>query len=295
MSGNRPVFAGGNPGREGKHHRLYGWVCRSTCTLVCLAAAGALTLTAAAGPGESTKFLSAQTPAVTSHPDQQTAGGVTPGNPTRPAAPSAIRTAGTRAGSPIFLVVAADGTPSFDADDQAGNDRSADNGIVRVNDKVIYQVQYQYNNLQNQDVSYVLKLPKGLMMDDVPTSCAAGSTLTPKSAGQPSLPYRSDSLDDLEAQTLTCLMGRKTGSSTEARIVEVKVSNAVPNGRVLTPESLELKVGNVPGTSAGAHDYAADSLPPGHCLLPPQVGSCHAVAGHSGLHLGAQAAQVFLG
>lgn len=71
----------------------------------------------------------------------------------------------------IDVTVKSDGTPSFDADDSAGNDSSATNGIVRVNDSITYRVQYGVNQDAGDNTTVKIDFPKGIYMEELPGFC----------------------------------------------------------------------------------------------------------------------------
>lgn len=151
------------------------------------------------------------------------------------------------------VTIKSDGTPDFDSDDQAGNDSSANNGIVRVNDTVTYKLQYSVNEGVGENARFTLALPKGMEFDSLPSFCLAGSSLTPESVGVPSLPLSADSIDELAVQTLECNVG---SLSTETQFVEVtaKVLNYVHNGQTLKPERAGFQVDNAPAISVPESD-----------------------------------------
>ncbi|BDR54435.1 hypothetical protein KIMH_05460 [Bombiscardovia apis] len=152
---------------------------------------------------------------------------------------------GTRS---ISMVVAADGTAPFDATDKAGDDSSDHNGIVRVNDLITYRVDYAVSGVHSTNTTVVIGLPKGLMIDELPAFCGQGSSLVPASAGEVSLPYTANSINDLAEQTISCNVGTKDAAA-ESFALSVKVSNAVHNGVMLTPKSLILKGDNLADVS----------------------------------------------
>ncbi|BDR54173.1 hypothetical protein KIMH_02840 [Bombiscardovia apis] len=142
------------------------------------------------------------------------------------------------------MVVSADGTPPFDVVDKAGDDASDHNGIVRVNDLITYRVDFGVSGVHSANTTVRIVFPKGLMLDRLPAFCGQGSSLVPASAGEVSLPYTANSVDDLSEQTLSCNVGDRDAAA-ESFAVSVKVSNAVHNNAVLTPKALTLKGDNL--------------------------------------------------
>ncbi|NUU07647.1 DUF11 domain-containing protein [Leifsonia sp. C5G2] len=77
--------------------------------------------------------------------------------------------------------VVTDGTPVFDADDAPGNDSSANNGIVRTNDTVQYQFQFNTDAASTQP-RIESTLPVGMRWQGVPPQCTGNGT-TPHGSG----------------------------------------------------------------------------------------------------------------
>jgi hypothetical protein len=135
----------------------------------------------------------------------------------------------------IDVAISDDGTPDWDADDTAGNDSGPNNGVVRVNDTVTYRVQYAVNGEPGENVTFSLALPKGMEITELPGFCqAAGSSITPATAGEPTLPLSATSIDEFAEQTLVCNVGPKQ-NATDSVFVTAKVLNLVHNGATLAP------------------------------------------------------------
>ena len=62
-------------------------------------------------------------------------------------------------------------------DDLAGNDSGPNNGIVRVNDTVTYNVEYAVPNGTANNVMFSLKFPKGMEIVELPGYCSEGARL----------------------------------------------------------------------------------------------------------------------
>ncbi|BDR53608.1 hypothetical protein KIM372_15150 [Bombiscardovia nodaiensis] len=158
--------------------------------------------------------------------------------------------AGTRT---IAMAITSDGTPTFDADDNPGNDSSEHNGIVRVNDLVQYRLDYGVSGVESKNTTIKMDLPKGMILDKLPAFCGDGSSLTPSVVPSPTPPYTANSINELPEQMLSCNIGTKVGAA-ESFTLSVRVSNAVHNGTVLAPKSVTLK-------GDGLSDVAAPSIP----------------------------------
>ncbi|BDR53450.1 hypothetical protein KIM372_13570 [Bombiscardovia nodaiensis] len=154
--------------------------------------------------------------------------------------------AGTRT---IAMAITSDGTPTFDADDNPGNDSSEHNGIVRVNDLVQYRLDYGVSGVESKNTTVKMDLPKGMILDEVPLYCQ----VTPSVVPSPAPPYTANSINELPEQTVSCNIGTKVGAA-ESFTLSVRVSNMVQNGSVLAPKSVVLK-------GDGLSDVAVPSIP----------------------------------
>ena len=161
----------------------------------------------------------------------------------------------------LNVSVESDGTPIFDADDAAGHDSSATNGIVRVNDTVTYAISYAVNGALGKNVTLAIAFPKGMEIKGVPGYCKTGSTLLPASIGSPTLPLTVSSNTQLAEQTLTCLLGDKSYASEVLRL-SVTAHNLVPNGYVYTVKSASLTAGYTDASGAAATAQTSDATPP---------------------------------
>jgi uncharacterized repeat protein (TIGR01451 family) len=83
--------------------------------------------------------------------------------------------------APVLRVVTtinSDGTAPFDADNVAGHDSSATNGIVRTNDAVLVRMDWSVNRGAGTNVVLRSTLPTGMVWTNVPSGCVtAGSSL----------------------------------------------------------------------------------------------------------------------
>ncbi len=159
----------------------------------------------------------------------------------------------------INVVIANDGTPTFDADSDPGNDSSANNGVVRVNDTVTYRINYAVNGVTGENTTLALTFPKGMELSGVPGFCTAGSTLAPGSAGSITLPVTDTTYAGLNEQVLTCIVGDKTNTS-ESVSVTAKVLNVVPNGHQLVLPRAAISAEYGSGETATATDDAPPSI-----------------------------------
>lgn len=144
-------------------------------------------------------------------------------------------------------------------DDLAGNDSGPNNGIVRVNDTVTYNVEYAVPNGTANNVTFSLKFPKGMEIVELPGYCSEGgaprpgSAITPATAGEPALPLSATSIDELAEQTITCNRGTIT-SGTDIVPVTVRVLNLAHQGQSLPLLSAEI-------TADGFNGAVAPTLP----------------------------------
>lgn len=85
------------------------------------------------------------------------------------------------------LNIISDGTPTFDADDNAGNDSSGSNGIIRSHDTISMEVFYNTDAGGAQDLKFESILPEGLVWDVLPAAAAldARSVIFDSVTGQP--------------------------------------------------------------------------------------------------------------
>ncbi|QIK63882.1 hypothetical protein G7068_12265 [Leucobacter viscericola] len=142
------------------------------------------------------------------------------------------------------IVTQSDGTPGWDGNDDAGNDSGPNNGIVRVNDVVTYEVQYGVNDSEVDNLTWSIKFPKGMEITEVPGYCVGGGTIEPATAGTPSLPYSSSSIDELAEQTLTCNMG-SIAVERQKVSVKLRVLGFVPNAQDLPIVEASIKADGI--------------------------------------------------
>lgn len=136
--------------------------------------------------------------------------------------------------------VKSDGTPSWDGDSAAGNDSGPNNGVVRVNDTVTYEVEHAVPVGSAENVSFALTFPRGMEITDLPGYCQpAGSSITPETAGEPGLPITAESVTELAKQTLVCNRG-SIASGVDIVDVTAKVLNLAHQGQELRVQAAEL-------------------------------------------------------
>ena len=85
---------------------------------------------------------------------------------------SAANYQGTLAVSDAILTVNSDGLPTFDADDNAGNDSSGSNGIIRSHDTIVLDVFYNTDAGGATNLNFTSTLPDGLVWDRLPAAAA---------------------------------------------------------------------------------------------------------------------------
>lgn len=133
----------------------------------------------------------------------------------------------------MTMRIASDGTPSWDADSAAGNDSGPNNGVVRVNDTVTYEVEYAVSNSPATNLTWSATFPKGMEITQLPGYCqATGSSISPATAGTPTIPLTATSIDQLSEQTITCNMGDRS-VATDKVFVTLKVLNVAHQGQDL--------------------------------------------------------------
>ncbi|QIK63338.1 hypothetical protein G7068_09100 [Leucobacter viscericola] len=156
--------------------------------------------------------------------------------PSADADDSGVKLNAASAGLPTLAMqvrIASDGTPTWDADSNAGNDSGPNNGIVRVNDTVTYEVEYVVADNAADNLTWSVTLPKGMELTVVPGYCqATGSSLVPADAGSPALPLSATSIDELSQQTLTCNMGNRSVATDRVQFT-AKVLNLAHQGQAL--------------------------------------------------------------
>ncbi|TDR27054.1 DUF5979 domain-containing protein, partial [Hydromonas duriensis] len=115
----------------------------------------------------------------------------------------------------VQFSVDSDGESPFDANDFAGNDSSAANGLVRSNDTLTYRVNYLATN--TDVLKFVFTLPVGTSWD----SSSVASTVCNGSGG-----------GVISGQVLTCYRLPSVGA--ESFVIKA-ASQTLPNGTVITP------------------------------------------------------------
>ncbi|UOQ61511.1 DUF5979 domain-containing protein [Leucobacter rhizosphaerae] len=150
--------------------------------------------------------------------------------------------------------IKSDGTPGWEADSNAGNDSGPNNGIVRVNDTVTYEVEYAVPSGTAENTTFTITFPKGMEITELPGFCLAdGSSITPETAGEPTIPLTADSIDELEEQTLVCNRGTIV-SGTDIVDVTVKVLNLAHQGQDLPIAAAQIVADGYNGVAIDAAD-----------------------------------------
>ncbi|WP_371164502.1 SdrD B-like domain-containing protein [Buchananella felis] len=151
--------------------------------------------------------------------------------PAQPASPDQL-TGGAITG--FVVAVGRDGTEGFDTDDAAGNDSGPQNGIVRVNDTVTYDVNVSSGSAAVSNPTFTIVFPKGMEITELPGMCRQeGSSIVPATAGTPTLPLTENSIDQLAQQTLTCNLGSFDPNKSVRYAVTAKVVNLAKQGQSL--------------------------------------------------------------
>ena len=132
-----------------------------------------------------------------------------------------------------------DGTPdapsnTWSPDDTAGNDSGPNNGIVRTNDELRYEVEVRVEGGTATNTTISLALPVGVEASALPPFCLAGSSVTP-ALSEPVVPIDSTSWTALPAQRIVCNVGDRTPGSTLSYPFIARVRSEVPNGTALDP------------------------------------------------------------
>lgn len=146
----------------------------------------------------------------------------------------------------IAVRVVGDGTGAWDdvtydpaSGQHAGHDAGPDDGVVRVNDTVRYQIQYGSAGSAAQDATFTVRLPRGTMLPGgLPPYCGPGSSLSPETVTVPT-PVTAATVDSLPEQVLVCNVG-DLEAGTAFETLDVRVLNAVHNGTVLAPLEVSL-------------------------------------------------------
>lgn len=140
-----------------------------------------------------------------------------------------------------------DGTADFDSEEGPGLDGGPNNGIVRVNDVVTYNV--EYNAAVGQANNFTLKVvfPKGLYLTELPGYCVGqGSSLSPVDpTTKVTLPLSADSHEQLEQQTLVCNVGQ-TAAAAQVVKLSPRVSNLIHHNATLTLQEASASADGVP-------------------------------------------------
>ncbi len=88
---------------------------------------------------------------------------------------SAYEYQGTLALADATLSIVSDGTPTWDSDNNPGNDTDGANGIIRSHDSLLMEVFYNTDSGGATDLNFSSILPDGLVWDNVPAAAALDS------------------------------------------------------------------------------------------------------------------------
>lgn len=149
------------------------------------------------------------------------------------------------AASTLSLVLVSDGTAPFDADDAPGNDSSANNGIVRTNDSVVYR--WDYSNVTAGDVTISQALPAGMQWDLSSTaSCVEGASAI-----------------SANKLTLSCTLANAPAGS--GSYLAKAIVGGAPNGAALTSHATSgaLVSNDITVTASGAPRVEVDAFQAG--------------------------------
>ncbi len=143
-----------------------------------------------------------------------------------------------------------DGVAPFDASAGPGADTDATNNVVRTNDLMTYNVEVGLGSATEVDAVVTIQLARGTQAEPLPPFCLSGSTLNPASLPDPEVPTTISSWTTLPVQSITCLVGSRTGGSVVTYPFRVKVRPEVPNGTATDPVSAKFSSADIPLVSA---------------------------------------------
>lgn len=180
-----------------------------------------------------------------------------------------------------------DGSDKWSATAGPGYDTGPNNGIVRTNDIILYNIEIRTMPAE-AGVSFTAELPQGTYLESIPAFCQAGSTLTPTTMPAPGVPTTATSWTTLPTQVLTCNVGNRAANSTLVYPVLVKVRPEVPNGTVLTLSNVTAQSTTDPApvalvtplvdtvSAAPQYDLSKNST-----ALTPNTGYTYSISNHS--------------
>lgn len=127
-----------------------------------------------------------------------------------------------------------DGTDPWSSDDSAGNDSAPDNGIIRTNDTVTYNLGIRYEGEDQTKPVVSFELPRGQELVQLPPYCLSpGSSVTPASLPAPASPLTATSWQTLPRQKVTCTLKNETMSTALNYAFVARVRSEVPQGTVM--------------------------------------------------------------
>jgi len=128
-----------------------------------------------------------------------------------------------------------DGTEPWNTDDAAGHDSAPDNGIIRTNDTVSYDLGIRFEGASHTGTVVEFTLPKGQGLVQLPPFCEAGSSVTPAQLPAPAVPLTATSWQTLPQQSVSCaLTDYAAGQALNFNFV-TSVRPEVPDGTSLAP------------------------------------------------------------
>jgi hypothetical protein len=123
----------------------------------------------------------------------------------------------------IRFSIAEDGSETFDANDDPGNDSSANNGIVRNLDIIKYKVELSVNEGEAENVVFTSTLSSELSWIELPSACRT-SEVTPIS-----------SISE-DKRTLICNTGKQSEGTALVILPLAKVKGDTPNGTTVSAQ-----------------------------------------------------------
>lgn len=127
----------------------------------------------------------------------------------------------------------ATGTEPFQSDDNPGNDSGPDNGIIRTNDTITYNLGIRYEGDDHTAPTIDFELPRGQEFVQLPPFCLAGSEVDPAALPAPAAPLTATSWESLPRQAVTCVLKDENMGTALNYAFVARVRSEVPNGTVM--------------------------------------------------------------